>query len=73
MNKVGFLFFNSVIQFLTAMNPVVLTFPAERGVFLKEESSKLYRTFSYFIGSNKLLFIIKKLFIIISSLATTTI
>lgn len=28
----------------------MLTFPLERGVFLKEENSKLYKTISYFIG-----------------------
>ncbi len=33
------------------MNPVILTFPAERGVFLKEENAKLYKTSSYFTGS----------------------
>jgi hypothetical protein len=31
--------------------PVVLTLPIERPVFLKEENSKLYTVFSYFIGS----------------------
>jgi len=35
---------------MSAMNPVVLTFPAERAVFLKEENAKLYRTSSYFFG-----------------------
>jgi hypothetical protein len=35
---------------MMSMMPVILTFPSERGVFLKEESSKLYTTFNYFIG-----------------------
>jgi len=35
---------------MSAMNPVILTFPAERAVFLKEENAKLYRTTSYFFG-----------------------
>ena len=51
MNKAGFLYFHSVVIFMSAILPLVLTFPSERGVFLKEENSKLYRTSSYFIGS----------------------
>ena len=57
MNKAGFLFFNSISQFMASMNPVILTFPAERGVFLKEENAKLYRTSSYFTGSIIIFFI----------------
>ncbi len=35
---------------MLSMMPVVLTFPSERGVFLKEEASKLYSATNYFIG-----------------------
>ena len=51
MNKAGFLFFVSVNQLMMALIPVFLTFPSERGVFLKEENSKLYRISTYFTGS----------------------
>jgi ABC-type multidrug transport system permease subunit len=49
-DKNGFLFFNSISLFMSSMNPVILTFPAERGVFLKEENAKLYKAVNYFIG-----------------------
>ena len=32
--------------------PVILAFAIERDVFLREENSKLYSTFSYFIGKS---------------------
>jgi len=35
---------------MSALNPVMLTFPSERAVFLKEENAKLYRISSYFFG-----------------------
>jgi len=35
---------------MSALAPVVLTFPKERAVFLKEENSKLYTISSYFTG-----------------------
>jgi ABC-type multidrug transport system permease subunit len=46
----GCLFFLSFSTMLTALNPVQLVFPSERGVFLKEEGAKLYSTFSYFLS-----------------------
>lgn len=39
-NMVGFLFFWSMNVFMIVLNPVVLTFPVERGIFLREENSK---------------------------------
>ena len=53
-NKTGFLFFYEIGQFMSSMAPIMLTFPAERGVFLKEENAKLYRVSSYFTGSKKI-------------------
>jgi hypothetical protein len=44
------------MMFMASLNPTILTFPAERAVFLKEENSKLYRTFSYFMGKTSLEF-----------------
>ena len=55
----GFLYFVAANQFITAMQPVVLTFPIvtfwrnkkkEREIFLKESNMKMYRTSTYFIG-----------------------
>ena len=46
----GFYFFISVAAFMLSMLPVILTFPIERSVFLKEENSKLYTVKAYFIG-----------------------
>lgn len=37
---------------MAAMNPVMVTFPAERAVFLREENSKLYSTSAYFLGKS---------------------
>ncbi|KRW98126.1 P-loop containing nucleoside triphosphate hydrolase [Pseudocohnilembus persalinus] len=46
----GFLFFQSVNLIMLSIMPVVLTFPQERGVFLKEENSKMYSIGAYFVG-----------------------
>lgn len=35
---------------MTSMFPMVLTFPNERAVFLKEENGKYYSISSYFLG-----------------------
>jgi len=37
---------------MMALNPVMITFPSERAVFLREENSKLYTTGAYFIGKS---------------------
>lgn len=43
-------------HFMMAVNPVVVTFPAERDVFLREENSKLYSVTAYFIGKSTMEF-----------------
>ena len=48
----GFFFFNAVNTMMFGLVPVELVFPIERGVFLKEEGSKLYSTFTYFLSRN---------------------
>ena len=37
-----------------SLGPVMVQFPAEREVFLKEENSKLYTTATYFIGKSSM-------------------
>jgi len=39
-------------SFMGALNPVMVQFPAEREVFLREENSKLYSTAAYFTGKS---------------------
>lgn len=41
---------------MMAMMPTILTFPDERGVFLKEENGKFYKTSSYYFGRTLLEF-----------------
>lgn len=48
----GFFFFMSISTMMSALAPLSLVFPLERSVFLKEESSKLYSTFTYFLSRN---------------------
>jgi len=48
----GFYFFMAIFMLMSALSPVELVFPLERGVFLKEEGSKLYSTFNYFLSRN---------------------
>jgi ABC-type multidrug transport system permease subunit len=49
-NRVGCLFFLGVNQFMTTMFPVILTFPEERALFLKESGSRMYGAVPYFFG-----------------------
>lgn len=51
-NVIGALFFCSTNVFMSALNPVLLTFAEERIVFLKEVNSKLYSTFPYYVGKS---------------------
>ena len=45
------LLFNLVMSNLMSnLNPVIITFGIERGVFLKEENARMYTTWTYFIG-----------------------
>lgn len=50
----GTLFFMSVGGIFGALNPVMIQFPAERAVFLREENSKLYSTAAYFLGKSSM-------------------
>lgn len=49
-DKTGGLFFICINMFLVSIAGLVLTFPAERTLFLKEYSSHLYGCGSYFLG-----------------------
>ncbi|EAR87056.1 ABC transporter family protein (macronuclear) [Tetrahymena thermophila SB210] len=49
-NRIGVLFLTGMAMFMKSLNGVLLSFPAEREVFLKEENSKYYSTFSYLVG-----------------------
>ena len=51
-STVGVLFFLVMSSFMGALNPVMIQFPAEREVFLREENSKLYSTAAYFTGKS---------------------
>lgn len=48
----GFCFFQSLAIPITALAAVAINFPMQRGVFLKEEGSRLYSTFAYFLSRN---------------------
>ena len=61
-NKNGFLFFVIVSTFMDSMVPVLLTFPIERDVFLKESNMKMYGVTSYFLGKTTPEFIFLVLF-----------
>jgi hypothetical protein len=37
---------------MLSLSPITLTFPLERDVFFKEQDSKMYNTFQYFIARN---------------------
>ena len=46
----GALFFLGVSQFMMSMMGILLTFPSEREVFLRETGSNMYGVTSYFFG-----------------------
>ncbi|CAD8191656.1 unnamed protein product [Paramecium pentaurelia] len=50
----GGLFFLVMSSFMQALNAVIVQFPAERDVFLREENSKLYSTLAYFTGKSSI-------------------
>lgn len=56
-NKVGVLFLSAMAMFMKSLNGVLLSFPTEREVFLKEENSKYYSTFAYLVGRLSLEFL----------------
>ncbi|KAL4474984.1 hypothetical protein ABPG74_001680 [Tetrahymena malaccensis] len=49
-DKNGVLFFFTISMFMMTLNPCMLTFPSQKQVFLREENSKLYSVFPYFVG-----------------------
>ena len=51
-SKNGALFFLAVSTFMTSFSPVLITFPIEKPVFLKEQSNKMYSVFAYFLSRN---------------------
>ncbi|CAD8112607.1 unnamed protein product [Paramecium primaurelia] len=51
-STIGVLFFLVMSSFMGALNPVIIQFPDEREVFLREENSKLYTTAAYFTGKS---------------------
>lgn len=51
-SKNGAFFFLSISAFMSSLSPIILTFPLEKGVFLKEQSSKMYSVVAYFISRN---------------------
>ena len=50
----GCLFFFSISVFISSSFTVLLTFPAERGVFLRESSANMYSVTSYFFGRSSI-------------------
>ncbi|EAR86682.2 ABC transporter family protein (macronuclear) [Tetrahymena thermophila SB210] len=46
----GLLFFVCINQLMMSLNPCLVSFPSMRGVFLREDNSKLYTVFAYFFG-----------------------
>jgi len=46
----GAIFFYSITQFMSSAMSVVLTFPAERAVFLREYSANMYSVSAYYFG-----------------------
>ena len=51
-NVAGALFLICMNLLLGSIMPVILQFLVEREVFLREENSKIYTTFSYFVGKS---------------------
>jgi ABC-type multidrug transport system ATPase subunit len=51
-NRAGFLFFFTINNFMSIIFGTVLSFPLERGVFLREHANKLYGVFPYFLSKN---------------------
>jgi len=49
-NRYGALFFSVITCFMPSMMGTVLTFPAERAIFLKEVGSNTYSVSAYFMG-----------------------
>ena len=48
----GFFYFYCISSLMFSLSPAILVFPTERTIFLKEESSKMYSTFTFFLSRN---------------------
>jgi len=48
-NREGFFFFSVAIWIVQGVTGVILAFPVQRAVFLKEQTSKMYSIFAYYI------------------------
>ncbi|KAI3849278.1 hypothetical protein MKX03_001677 [Papaver bracteatum] len=51
-DQIGFIFFSNMYWSLAPMFTAILTFPQERMMIIKEQSSRMYRLSSYFIARN---------------------
>lgn len=51
-SKNGAFFYLGVSAFMSSLSPVILTFPMEKAVFLKEQSSKMYSVAAYYLSRN---------------------
>ncbi|KAI3994930.1 hypothetical protein MKX01_041339 [Papaver californicum] len=51
-DQIGFIFFSNMYWSLSSMFTAILTFPQERMMLTKEQSSRMYRLSSYFIARN---------------------
>ncbi len=51
-NRMGFLFFFTINNFMTLLFSAVLAFPLERGIFLREYANKLYGIVPYYLSKN---------------------
>jgi len=56
--------------FMQSLNAIILSFPAERVVFLKEENSKYYSTLAYLVGRLSLEYIIISIAPVIMAVVT---
>lgn len=51
-NKVGFFFFFTINNFMSIVFNAILSFPMERGVFLREYAGRLYGVVPYYLSKN---------------------
>ena len=49
-SKNGAFFFLGISAFMSSLSPMILTFPLEKNVFLKEQSSKMYSVGGYYLS-----------------------
>jgi len=51
-DKMGMFLFVGINQFMSSVQSILLTFPQERDVFLKEYSGRVYGVVPYFVAKN---------------------